>query len=57
MPKLKARALKLKYNRRQVKRDIILGIAYNDIDIELPDGVDITRSSSEWATNIMVRKA
>ena len=38
--------------------DIILGIAYNDIDIELPDGVDTTSvQSPEWATNIMVRKA
>ncbi len=37
--------------------DIILGVAYNDIDVELPGGVDTTSvQSPEWATNIMIRK-
>lgn len=37
--------------------DIILGVAYNDIEVELPSGVDTTSvQSPEWATNVMIRK-
>ena len=37
--------------------DVLVGIAYNDIDVELPGGVDTTSvQSPEWATNLMIRK-